>query len=86
MPTAWRTWPAHYPWIEPDGLAYFRSRIPLATRDVEHGLAIAHDWCCTRERQERAIEILQFKLDVLWTMLDAIERAYPDDLPQERRP
>jgi len=80
------TWPAAYPWIEPDGLTYFRSRIPLATRDVEHGLAIAHDWCRTRERQQRAIEILQFKLDVLWTMLDSIERAYPDDLAQERQP
>jgi len=80
------TWPGCYPWIEADGLAYFRSRIPLASRDVEHGLAIAHDWCRTRERQQRALEILQFKLDILWTMLDGIERAYPDDLAPERRP
>ena len=79
-------WPTLYPWVEPEGLTYFRSRIPLATRDVEHGLAIAHQWCRTRERQQRALEILQFKLDVLWTMLDAIERAYPDDLPNEARP
>jgi len=79
-------WPQLYPWIDVQGLAYFRSRIPLATRDVEHGLAIAHDWCRTRERQQRAIEILQFKLDVLWTMLDSIERAYPDDLTQEAQP
>ena len=28
------TWPTHYPWIESNGLAYFRSRIPLASRDV----------------------------------------------------
>ncbi len=79
-------WPTLYPWIEPDGLAYFRSRIPLATRDVEHGLEVAHRWCCTRSRQERALEILRFKLDVLWSMLDAIEHAYPDDLPRESRP
>jgi pyrroloquinoline-quinone synthase len=79
-------WPTLYPWIEPDGLAYFRSRIPLASRDVEHGLAIAKDWCRTRARQERAIEILQFKLDILWSMLDAIERAYPDDLAEGKRP
>jgi pyrroloquinoline-quinone synthase len=79
-------WPSHYPWIEASGLAYFRSRIPLAQRDVEHGLEVAMQYGSTRARQLRAIEILQFKLDVLWSMLDAVERAYPDDLPAERRP
>jgi pyrroloquinoline-quinone synthase len=80
------TWPTLYPWIDPDGLSYFRSRIPLATRDVEHGLEVARRWCCTRARQERALAILHFKLDVLWAMLDAISHAYPDDLPMESRP
>ncbi len=79
-------WPSHYPWIEQEGLAYFRNRIPLASRDVEHGLEVAHSWCDTRAKQEHAIEILQFKLDVLWQMLDAIEKAYPDDLPESQRP
>ena len=79
-------WPASYPWIAPEGLAYFRSRIPLASRDVEHGLEVARRWCTTRARQERAIEILDFKLDILWAMLDAVERAYPDDLAPELRP
>jgi pyrroloquinoline-quinone synthase len=79
-------WPTLYPWIEADGLAYFRSRIPLATRDVEHGLEVARRWCSTRARQERALEILQFKMDILWSMLDSIEHAYPDDLPLESRP
>jgi pyrroloquinoline-quinone synthase len=72
-----QTWPQHYPWIEADGLHYFRSRIPLATRDVEHGLQVTLDYFTTRRQQERALEILQFKLDVLWSMLDAIEKAYP---------
>lgn len=71
-----QTWPQHYPWIEADGLHYFRSRIPLATRDVEHGLQVTLDYFTTRRQQERALEILQFKLDVLWSMLDAIEKAY----------
>ncbi len=79
-------WPSKYPWIEPEGLGYFRSRIPLATRDVDHGLEVARTWCDTRGKQERAIEILQFKLDILWSMLDAIERAYPDDLAENLRP
>ena len=79
-------WPQLYPWIEAEGLAYFRSRIPLAERDVEHGLEIAKRWCSTRARQERALAILGFKLDVLWSMLDTIEHAYPDDLAMELRP
>jgi pyrroloquinoline-quinone synthase len=79
-------WPSLYPWIAPEGLAYFRSRITLAGRDVEHGLEVARRWCTTRERQERAIDILDFKLDILWAMLDAIALAYPDDLAEELRP
>ena len=79
-------WPSLYPWIAPDGLTYFRSRIPLAGRDVQHGLEVARRWCDTRQRQERAIAILDFKLDILWSMLDAIALAYPDDLAKELRP
>lgn len=79
-------WPSHYPWIDAKGLGYFRARIPLAQRDVEHGLEVAMAYGDTRRKQERAIEILQFKIDVLWAMLDAVERAYPDDLPEAQRP
>ncbi len=79
-------WPSHYPWIDGSGLAYFRNRIPLAQRDVEHGLEVAMAYGSTRAKQQRAIEILQFKIDVLWSLLDAVERAYPDDLPEEKRP
>lgn len=70
-------WPQHYPWIEVGGLHYFRSRITLAQRDVEHGLKVTLAHFTTRVQQERALDILQFKLDVLWLMLDAIEHAYP---------
>jgi pyrroloquinoline-quinone synthase len=70
------TWPGHYPWIEPAGLDYFRSRIPLASRDVEHGLAVTLAHFTTRALQDRALEILQFKLDILWSMLDAIALRY----------
>jgi pyrroloquinoline-quinone synthase len=70
-------WPTHYAWIDPEGLQYFRSRIALAERDVEHGLEVTLGHFTTRVQQERALEILQFKLDILWAMLDAIEKAYP---------
>ncbi len=71
-------WPDHYPWIQASGLAYFRSRIPLAQRDVDHGMAVTLEHFTTRAQQERALDILQFKLDILWSMLDAIEKAYPE--------
>ena len=70
-------WPQHYGWIDPAGLHYFRSRIALAEKDVEHGLQVTLDHFTSRPQQERALEILQFKLDILWSMLDAIEKAYP---------
>lgn len=69
------TWPEHYPWIDPAGLSYFRSRIPLASRDVDHGLRVTLDHFTTAKEQQRALDILQFKLDILWSMLDAIELA-----------
>jgi len=69
-------WPQHYPWIDPAGLAYFRDRLAQARRDVAHGLELTLVHFDTRERQERALEILRFKLDVLWSMLDAMQVAY----------
>ncbi len=75
------SWPEHYPWIESEGLQYFRNRLTEAHRDVEHGLALVLERFDTRERQERALEILRFKLDVLWSMLDAMHMAYVADMP-----
>lgn len=70
------TWPGHYPWIEADGLQYFRNRTTQARRDVEQGLALTLDHFDTSELQQRALDILQFKLDVLWQMNDAMASRY----------
>ena len=69
-------WPQFYPWIDASGYEYFRKRLSEARRDVEHGLQVTLDYFQTREAQERALEILQFKLDVLWSMLDTMQHAY----------
>jgi pyrroloquinoline-quinone synthase len=69
------TWPQHYPWIDPAGLRYFQSRVSLARRDVEFGLALTLERFDTRPAQERALQVLQFKLDVLWQMNDAMSMA-----------
>jgi len=69
-------WPEHYPWIDSAGLSYFRNRLTQARRDVEFGLAVTLERFVTRAAQERALEILKFKLDVLWQMNDAMALAY----------
>lgn len=75
------TWPTHYPWVEADGLAYFRARLGQARRDVEHGLALTLNHFRSAEAQQRAMRVLQFKLDVLWSMLDAMYLAYIIGMP-----
>ena len=70
------TWPGHYTWIDIDGYQYFRKRLSEARRDVQHGLDITLNYFKTRDQQEHALEILQFKLDILWSMLDAMQLAY----------
>ena len=74
-------WPTHYPWIDERGYRYFRKRLGEARRDVEHGLDITLDYYKTRKEQERMLEVLQFKLDVLWTMLDCMWMAYIEKRP-----
>ena len=67
------TWPEHYPWVDLAGLRYFRERLGRARRDVEHGLHVTLAYFSqNRALQQRALDILQFKLDVLWAMADAI--------------
>lgn len=67
------TWPEKYPWVDPAGLQYFKNRLTQARRDVSHGLKFTLDYFSqTRAMQERAVEILQFKLNVLWALADAI--------------
>ncbi|MBX2811302.1 MAG: pyrroloquinoline-quinone synthase PqqC [Myxococcales bacterium] len=68
-------WPQFYPWIELEGYTYFQKRLSEARRDVEHGLSVTLDYFCTRAEQEKALDILRFKLQVLWSMLDAMQMA-----------
>jgi len=69
-------WPQHYPWIDPEGLGYFQSRMSRARRDVEFALALTLERFSTRAAQERALEVLKLKLDILWQMNDAMALAY----------
>src|SRR6056300_145220 len=73
------SWPEMYPWIDESGLSYFKKRLTEARRDVEHGLSVTLDhFSQTREMQEKALNILQFKLDVLWVIADSIMLSSSD--------
>jgi pyrroloquinoline-quinone synthase len=69
----------YYPWIDPAGLAYFRSRLTQAPRDSEHALEVVTEYCRTPEQQAAAVAALSFKCDVLWAIMDAIDGAYGHD-------
>lgn len=64
-----------YPWIDPKGMLYFERRIPLARRDADEALSWVVQDATTPEMQQRCIEALQFKCDVLWSILDATALA-----------
>ncbi len=70
--------PEHYPWIRPEALEYFQSRLVQAPRDSRQGLLLVQQHCTTIETQRRAFEALAFKLEMLWVMIDTIHHAYLD--------
>ena len=75
------SWPTMYPWIKEEGLSYFKKRLTEARRDVEQGLGVTLDYFSTsREMQMKALEILQFKLNVLWVIADSIMLASTLDI------
>ena len=65
----------HYPWIDPAGLEYFRTRLEQAPRDADYALELVVDRCRTRAAQTAAVAALRFKTEVLWAQLDAIDRG-----------
>jgi pyrroloquinoline-quinone synthase len=68
--------PEHYPWIQPQALQYFQSRLVQAPRDSQQGLRLVQQYCTTVETQRRAFQALAFKLEMLWVMIDTIHHAY----------
>ncbi len=65
----------HYTWVKPGGLDYFRSRTTRAPADSRFGLAFVTEHAKTREDQERCLAALRRKCEILWSLLDAVERA-----------
>ena len=66
-------WEQHYPWVDRDQLAYFRTRVTRARRDGGEALAWVVEHATTPELQDRCVAALVTKTEILWAMLDAIE-------------
>jgi pyrroloquinoline-quinone synthase len=73
----------HYPWIDPEGLGYFRARLHQAPRDAQYALDLVVERCRTAADQRRAVDALAFKCDLLWAQLEAIDRG--DTRPETAR-
>ncbi len=66
----------NYDFANETTLAYFKTRLTQAPRDVAFGLGYVLDQARTRDQQEAALAALRFKTDVLWAQLDALHHAY----------
>jgi len=69
-------WQEHYPWVDADMLAYFRSRVPRARFDSEEAISFVVANATTFELQERCVAALIRKTEILWHLLDCVQAAY----------
>lgn len=67
---------ANYAFANDETLAYFRTRLIEAPKDVAFGLDYVLRHATTREQQRLCVAALIFKTDVLWAQLDALHHAY----------
>jgi pyrroloquinoline-quinone synthase len=65
----------HYPWVDPEGLDYFRRRVSQGERDAGEALALVTDVARTPPERAAAVAALRFKCQVLWSLLDAIDTS-----------
>jgi pyrroloquinoline-quinone synthase len=70
-------WEQHYPWVDNDTLEYFRGRVTRAKADSNEAIDYVLANAKTREVQERCVDALITKTQILWGLLDAVERAFP---------
>jgi pyrroloquinoline-quinone synthase len=74
---------AHYDFVSPETLSYFKPRLTQAPRDVDFALSYCIHEAKTREEQDLVVKALEFKCSILWSMLDALYHAYvePGHIP-----
>jgi pyrroloquinoline-quinone synthase len=65
----------HYPWLS-GGLDYFVARLDQAPADAKFAFQYVADHATTYAEQEKAINALREKCEILWAQLDALYHAY----------
>ena len=68
-------WPSHYKFVKAEGYAYFKKRLREARRDVVFGLDYVLDNFQGLKMQNRALQVVKIKLDILWSLADSIYLA-----------
>jgi pyrroloquinoline-quinone synthase len=71
-----QAWQDHYPWVDPEMLAYFRARVPRAKVDSAEAIEFVVTHATSYELQERCVAALIRKTEILWHLLDCVEAAY----------
>jgi coenzyme PQQ biosynthesis protein C len=66
----------NYDFIDEKVMAYFRRRLNQAPRDSDFALQYIKAKAATRAEQEACVAAVEFKCDVLWSQLDALNHAY----------
>jgi coenzyme PQQ biosynthesis protein C len=67
---------ANYDFVTRETLSYFDKRPPQAQRDSDFALDYVRRNARTPEAQQASLAALEFKCNVLWSMLDALYHAY----------
>ncbi|MEU1722804.1 hypothetical protein [Nonomuraea sp. NPDC005692] len=57
-------------------MRYFQVRIDQGRKDSERALPLVLSWARSPADRQAAIRALEYKCEVLWTLLNAVERAY----------
>lgn len=67
---------AHYDFINPEIMTYFKRRLEQAPRDANFALDFVKRHAATPGQREAVCNALIFKTNVLWVQLDALHHAY----------
>jgi pyrroloquinoline-quinone synthase len=73
-------WEKHYPWVQPELLAYFRARVPRAKTDSEEAIEFVVANAASRHQQQLCVDALIRKTEILWALLDCVTVAYAPEL------
>jgi len=71
-----QAWEQHYPWVSPEMLEYFRTRVTRARLDSQEAVEFVVRHATSYELQERCVAALIRKTEILWHLLDSVYAAY----------